>query len=84
MKIEYGVFRFTIVPSEPLILPLFKGSTLRGGFGHAFKRVVCALRKTNCSECLLKERCVYSYIFETPPPSDTRQKGDGSIFFERI
>jgi len=72
MKIEYGVFRFTIVPSEPLILPLFKGSTLRGGFGHAFKRVVCILRNRECGECLLKERCVYSYIFETPPPSDTR------------
>lgn len=39
MKIEYGIFGFTIIPSEPLILPLFKGSTLRDGFDYAFKRI---------------------------------------------
>ena len=32
-------------------------STLRGGFGAFFRRVVCAF---------------YSYVFETPPPDDTR------------
>jgi hypothetical protein len=24
-----------------------------------------------CGSCLLKEKCIYSYTFETPPPSDT-------------
>ncbi len=60
------------MPLEPMILPSYKGSTLRGGFGHAFKRVVCAIKSRECTECLLKEKCVYSYIFETPPPSDTK------------
>ena len=55
-----------------MILPSYKGSTLRGGFGHAFKRVVCAIKSRECTSCLLKEKCVYSYIFETPPPSDTK------------
>jgi len=45
---------------------------LRGGFGYAFKRVVCAIRNKECPDCILKERCVYSYVFETPPPSDTK------------
>jgi hypothetical protein len=45
---------------------------LRGGFGNAFRRVVCALKKTDCADCILKEKCVYSYIFETPPPSNTK------------
>lgn len=63
---------FTLEAKEPLILPSYKGATLRGGFGHAFKRVVCALREKNCRDCLLKEKCIYSYVFETPPPSDTR------------
>ncbi len=72
MEINYGVFKFTIIPSEPLILPLFKGSTLRGGLGNALKRVVCALKNNNCANCILKEKCVYSYVFETPPHPDTK------------
>ena len=55
-----------------MILPTFKGSTLRGGFGYAFKRVVCAIKNKECPDCLLKEKCIYSYVFETPPPSDTK------------
>lgn len=40
--IEYQQFNFEITAKEPLILPAYKGSTFRGGFGYAFKRVVCA------------------------------------------
>ncbi|MEW6586642.1 MAG: CRISPR system precrRNA processing endoribonuclease RAMP protein Cas6 [Nitrospirota bacterium] len=71
-SIKVNTFRFTIAPSEPLILPAYKGSTFRGGFGYAFKRVVCAIRDKECPDCILKEKCVYSYVFETPPPSDTK------------
>ena len=52
-------------------MPIYKGSTLRGGFGHAFKKVVCVKREKICETCLLKGKCVYSYVFETPPPPDT-------------
>lgn len=61
--------RFTAM--DALSLPLYKGSTLRGGFGHAFRKVVCAVKKKTCDDCLLKHKCAYSYIFETPPPVDT-------------
>ncbi|WP_333654949.1 CRISPR system precrRNA processing endoribonuclease RAMP protein Cas6 [Dissulfurispira sp.] len=70
--ITAGRFEFCVVPRDPLILPSYKGSTFRGAFGHAFKRVVCALKAKECSGCLLKEKCVYSYVFETPPPPDTK------------
>jgi CRISPR-associated endoribonuclease Cas6 len=70
--IEYKQLRFRITALEPLILPTYKGSTFRGGFGYAFKRVVCAIRDKECPDCILKEKCVYSYVFETPPPSDTK------------
>ena len=63
---------FVLKAEEPLILPSYKGSTLRGGFGYTFKRVVCAIREKECSECFLREKCIYSYVFETPPPSDAR------------
>lgn len=53
---------------EGLVLPAYKGSTLRGGFGNAFQRIACAQPKKNCKQCLLKTTCPYSYIFETAPP----------------
>jgi len=71
-SIEYQQFNFRLTAKEPIILPAYKGSTFRGGFGYAFKRVVCAIRDKECPDCILKEKCIYSYVFETPPPSDTR------------
>ena len=67
----FGQFEFVLRTLDNIRLPAYKGSTLRGGFGHAFKKVVCVNRDKDCESCLLKGKCVYSYIFETPPPSDT-------------
>ncbi len=72
IEFPFKKFEFQLIPEEPIILPSYKGSTLRGGFGNAFRKVVCALRKNDCDDCILKEKCVYSYVFETPPPSDTK------------
>jgi len=72
LKIAWQGFNFHLHPVEEIILPNFKGSTLRGGFGNAFKRVVCALKKSECHDCLLKEKCIYAYVFETIPPPDTK------------
>jgi CRISPR-associated endoribonuclease Cas6 len=72
VHIKTASFSFNLKASEPIILPPYKGSTLRGGFGYAFKRVVCAIRDRECTDCLLKDKCIYSYVFETPPPSDTK------------
>jgi len=71
MIIRYQKYKFTIEATEPLALPDYKGSTFRGAFGNAFKRVVCALKRNDCRECLLKTRCVYVYVFETSPPEGT-------------
>lgn len=68
MKI--GKFVFRVRALDDLHLPAYKGATLRGGFGQALKRVTCALRNQECGSCLLRERCVYLYLFETPPGSD--------------
>jgi CRISPR-associated endoribonuclease Cas6 len=69
--IDTATFHLTINALEPLVLPPYKGSTLRGGFGTTFRRVVCGVRDKECAGCMLKGRCVYSYIFETPIPADT-------------
>ena len=64
-------FRFTVCAKEHIRFPSYKGSAFRGGFGYAFKRVVCVIKGKECDDCLLKQKCIYSYIFETPPPQDT-------------
>lgn len=66
-----NIARYEIVlkaGNEGLLLPPYKGSTLRGGFGKAFQKVVCSQRDQECHLCILKNTCPYSYIFETAPP----------------
>ncbi|MCR4289095.1 MAG: CRISPR system precrRNA processing endoribonuclease RAMP protein Cas6 [Candidatus Scalindua sp.] len=70
-KLTISRFQFNLLPLEEIHLPLYKGSTLRGGFGHAFKRVVCIQKGKQCNDCMVKSTCVYSYVFETSPPADT-------------
>lgn len=70
-NIQANRYTFTLAMLEPVKLPEYIGSTLRGGFGHAFKKVVCTFKGRQCDDCLLKHRCVYAYVFETLPPEDT-------------
>lgn len=57
---------------QGLVLPPYKGSTLRGGFARVFKQLACVKRKENCGYCQLKESCPYHYVFETSPPPETK------------
>ncbi len=65
MIITYNKYTFRILPKDKIYLPEYKGSTFRGGFGVAFKKVVCALKKNDCAECMLNKSCIYSYVFES-------------------
>lgn len=67
MNLTYQKYIFTIEAEDTLSLPYYKGSTFRGGFGNAFRRGVCALKKRECKDCMLASRCIYAYIFETSP-----------------
>ena len=62
---RYGKYSFKCCFENDAILPPYKGSTFRGIFGHALKKVVCALKRQECEDCLLKERCIYTLVFET-------------------
>ncbi|QCQ23219.1 CRISPR system precrRNA processing endoribonuclease RAMP protein Cas6 [Desulfoglaeba alkanexedens] len=48
-------------------LPAYRGSAIRGAFGVALKRCTCALPRRSCNDCLLRQRCLYTYVFETQP-----------------
>lgn len=62
MLVDHLIFH--CVFTEKALLPPFKGSMLRGSFGHALKKVSCALRRQECRGCLLAASCCYSLIFE--------------------
>lgn len=73
-RIPYVRLRFTLRATELATLPPFKGSLLRGAFGHALRGAICAMgRSQSCEGCRLRAACVYSRLFETfiegePPP----------------
>src|SRR5579883_868674 len=69
-------YRFVLGVETALRLNSFAGATLRGGFGHVFKRTVCVWRPGDCPRCLLKHTCSYPYVFETaPPPGAVKLRG---------
>ncbi len=72
-KLKIAKYRFVLEPIEPMNLPPYKGATLRGGFGQAFKRMACSRPQPGgtCQGCSEWDRCAYSYVFETPVPPDS-------------
>jgi hypothetical protein len=63
---QFGKYHFHSVFEEEAILPPYKGSTFRGLFGHALRKVVCVLKTGDCAACMLNEKCLYAQVFETP------------------
>jgi hypothetical protein len=70
-KLKIAKYRFVLEPIEPMSLPPYKGGTLRGAFGHAFKRMACLQPGSRCDVCQQADRCAYRYVFETPVPPDS-------------
>ncbi|KUJ83441.1 CRISPR system precrRNA processing endoribonuclease RAMP protein Cas6 [Microbulbifer flavimaris] len=62
--------RFEAEVKQPLAIPYYGGSMLRGAFGHALRRLACMTRQRDCSGCPLVRSCPYTRLFAPPPPSD--------------
>ena len=58
-------YRVTFTAKQPLDLPSYLGSTLRGAFGHAFRAIACPAVH---GDCPVPTQCPYHLIFETSPP----------------
>lgn len=76
---KYGKYTFLCVFDDNAALPPYKGSTLRGIFGHALKKVVCALKKQDCADCLLAQQCIYPSIFENTIHSDQHNSAKRTV-----
>ncbi len=61
--IRYHKIDTILKPSETTPHP-FIGSTLRGAFGMALKKVVCINPSYNCEGCFAKENCLFYDFFE--------------------
>ncbi len=72
-QIKLAKYKINIIAGERgLILPSYKGATFRGSFGQVFRRLTCSVSKGKCSDCILKNQCAYSYIFETAPHPESQ------------
>lgn len=64
-------YRFDLEAVDDLRMPAYQGSTFRGGFGHALKRLVCFTADwRGCTPCSRRLDCPYAYIFESTAPAD--------------
>jgi hypothetical protein len=63
--LRFAPLTFEIEAATDLHLPDYKGSTLRGGFGQAFKKAVCLTKTLDCPPCFMQQQCAYYSIFES-------------------
>ena len=66
-------YRVILTALSTILMPPYAGSTYRGGFGHAFRKMVCTQGPIDCGDCTLKAVCPYPYIFETAPFEGAQQ-----------
>ena len=46
-------YQFTLTVTEPIKLPEYAGSTLRGAFGRALRKIACMTKQAECKGCPL-------------------------------
>ncbi len=64
--VPYLRLRFTLIAEQHATLHSFKGSMLRGAFGHALRKTVCVMGPEQpCPTCMLRKQCAYPRLFET-------------------
>jgi hypothetical protein len=68
-------YRLSFRMHDPLRLPPYAGSLLRGQFGAALRRTACITGMPECPPCPLWRTCPYPAIFATPaPPTHALQR----------
>ncbi|MBN1222396.1 MAG: CRISPR system precrRNA processing endoribonuclease RAMP protein Cas6 [Candidatus Aminicenantes bacterium] len=70
--LETAVFHVVLEAIDPLFLPPYKGSTIRGAFGTALRKMSCRTGEADCRDCPRRNDCEFAFIFITPLPPDVR------------
>ncbi|MCS7180808.1 MAG: CRISPR system precrRNA processing endoribonuclease RAMP protein Cas6 [bacterium] len=63
-NLKFSIINFSLSPENELNLPFFRGATIRGALGYAFKKNICIKKEIVCKECNLIQDCVYIKLFE--------------------
>lgn len=61
-------YRVSYQVLQPIKLPQYAGSNLRGAFGHALKNIACLSAAQHRGQCMCQpaDSCVYRQLFEPP------------------
>jgi hypothetical protein len=66
--------RFHFSPGSTLQMPRYnKGNVIRGGFGSAFRRIVCHAACRDAETCELRSVCPYTAVFQPFVPEDSER-----------
>ena len=65
---NFTCYKIILKSEEKVILPYYSGFAFRGLLGNALKKLYCILKssKKECKDCILVDKCIYAYIFESP------------------
>lgn len=67
-------FRFHLELKMPLHMPAYnKGNVIRGGFGSAFRRIVCHASCREPESCELRNVCPYTAVFQPFVPEGSEK-----------
>jgi len=69
-RLFFEKFQVTLQAESNTYLPFFAAPSLRGALGWGLKDVSCTLKHQKCQNCILKNNCAYSVLFETPLPEN--------------
>jgi len=72
-RLRLALFEFVLVPERTIAFPAFKGNVFRGALGKTLRHLTCAFKDKDCCDCLIRDKCIYSRIFES------LHQGDESI-----
>lgn len=62
-------YEFIMSTQEPLLMPAYKGATLRGSFGTTLKRISCFRDSQTCDAKPPDCQCPYGHLFAPKAPS---------------
>ena len=71
--LKIATVRFRMRTIDGGKLPAWLGSALRGAFGSALRKTTCTQKGKKCEDCMLRDTCVYSVLFESFLPDGAKR-----------
>jgi len=66
MIFQYNKYIFNIKFKQKIVFNTLPSFIFRNNIGFQLRKIVCVLRNSDCSVCILNATCIYPLMFETP------------------